>query len=139
MPQRIQLSRTKGYRKPVGAIVVSRPWKWGNPFRVGETVTKLNPLFPYLARTLPGSEDPSTWGRWSFDAVTAYDPHAVVEAHGWWLIEQPELMLSLHELRGRDLACWCPLLDADGRPAPCHADTLIALANEEVSTDARHE
>jgi hypothetical protein len=28
------------------------------------------------------------------------------------------------ELRGRDLACYCPL---DG---PCHADVLLALANE---------
>lgn len=32
-PQRIQLSREKGWRKPEGAIVVSRPSKWGNPFR----------------------------------------------------------------------------------------------------------
>ena len=28
------------------------------------------------------------------------------------------------ELRGRDLACYCPL---DG---PCHADVLLAIANE---------
>jgi hypothetical protein len=34
MPERIQLRRTKGWRKPEGAIVVSRPSKWGNPFRV---------------------------------------------------------------------------------------------------------
>lgn len=35
-PQRIQLSRKKGYRKPEGAIVVARPSKWGNPFKVGD-------------------------------------------------------------------------------------------------------
>jgi hypothetical protein len=29
----------------------------------------------------------------------------------------------LCELKGRDLACWCPL---DG---PCHADVLIEIAN----------
>jgi hypothetical protein len=34
MPQRIQLRRTKGWRKPDGAVVVSRPTKWGNPHRV---------------------------------------------------------------------------------------------------------
>jgi hypothetical protein len=28
------------------------------------------------------------------------------------------------ELRGRDLACYCPLDE------PCHADVLLALANE---------
>jgi hypothetical protein len=35
MPKRIQLRRTRGWRKPAGVIVVSRPSKWGNPFRVG--------------------------------------------------------------------------------------------------------
>jgi hypothetical protein len=33
-PQRIQLRRTRGWRKPDGAIVVSRPTKWGNPYAV---------------------------------------------------------------------------------------------------------
>lgn len=28
------------------------------------------------------------------------------------------------ELRGKDLACWCPL------DRPCHADVLLKLANE---------
>ena len=28
------------------------------------------------------------------------------------------------ELRGRDLACYCPLAD------PCHADVLLAVANQ---------
>ena len=35
MPERIQLRRTKGWRKPDGAVVVARPSRWGNPFRVG--------------------------------------------------------------------------------------------------------
>jgi hypothetical protein len=35
VPQRIQLHRTKGWRKPEGAVVVARPSRWGNPFRVG--------------------------------------------------------------------------------------------------------
>ena len=30
------------------------------------------------------------------------------------------------ELRGRDLACWCPL------DQPCHADVLLELANGEA-------
>lgn len=30
---------------------------------------------------------------------------------------------SLHELTGKDLACWCSL------DAPCHADVLLELAN----------
>jgi hypothetical protein len=35
MPARIQLRRSKGWRKPAGAVVVARPSRWGNPFRVG--------------------------------------------------------------------------------------------------------
>lgn len=34
MPRRIQLSRKRGWRKPEGAVVVSRPSKWGNPFTI---------------------------------------------------------------------------------------------------------
>jgi len=30
--------------------------------------------------------------------------------------------LDLHELRGKDLVCWCA-------PLPCHADVLLELAN----------
>src|SRR3984893_18486835 len=35
VPVRIQLRRTKGWRKPDAAVVVARPSRWGNPFRVG--------------------------------------------------------------------------------------------------------
>ena len=33
--KRVQQQRTKGWRKPEGAISVARPHKWGNPFVVG--------------------------------------------------------------------------------------------------------
>ena len=32
-PLRQQRQRTKGWRKPEGAVCVSRPSKWGNPFK----------------------------------------------------------------------------------------------------------
>ena len=35
VPIRIQLRRTNGWRKPAGAVVVARPSRWGNPFRIG--------------------------------------------------------------------------------------------------------
>jgi hypothetical protein len=31
----VQLRRTASWRKPAGAVVVSRPSRWGNPFVVG--------------------------------------------------------------------------------------------------------
>ncbi len=36
-PRRLQLSRRKGFRLPKGAIVVSRPTKWGNPYKPDKT------------------------------------------------------------------------------------------------------
>jgi hypothetical protein len=44
------------------------------------------------------------------------DSQLAVQSHVW---------ANLDQLRGRDLACWCAL---DG--TPCHADVLLALANE---------
>ena len=35
-PRRVQLSRKRGWRKPPGAVVVSRPTRWGNPFPMSE-------------------------------------------------------------------------------------------------------
>ena len=35
-PRRIQRRRTRGWRKPPGVVVVTRPGKWGNPFTVKE-------------------------------------------------------------------------------------------------------
>lgn len=36
MPQRVQLSRKKGWKMPPNTVKVSRPGKWGNPFSVAE-------------------------------------------------------------------------------------------------------
>ena len=33
MPERIQLRRTRGWRKPHDTVVVARPSRWGNPHR----------------------------------------------------------------------------------------------------------
>ena len=35
MPDRIQLSRAKGWKLPPNTVVVSRPSRWGNPLKVG--------------------------------------------------------------------------------------------------------
>lgn len=101
-PCRIQLSRAKGWRKPAGAVVVSRPSKWGNPFL------------------------PSVFGGMGQDsaalAVTAFSVDLV---GGRLKVSVADVR---RELRGKDLACWCPL-PADGKPDICHAAVLIEVAN----------
>lgn len=32
-PKRIQLSRKRGWRMPLNTVMVSRPSRWGNPFK----------------------------------------------------------------------------------------------------------
>lgn len=121
MPERIQLRRAKGWRMPPGAVRVDRATKWGNPFKVGEPITRDSPLWQYITPHLPG--DPS-----GLQSVTPLRRETVVAAHGWWFIEQPHLMVTVaEELGGRDLACWCPL-PAPGEDDICHAAFLLEMA-----------
>jgi len=39
-----------------------------------------------------------------------------------WIVKQPELMYSLHELHDKRLGCWC-------KPKKCHSDILLKLVN----------
>lgn len=118
-PKRIQLRRTKGWRKPEGAIVVALPSKWGNPWRVvprsrfeatvrtNDAIAGTFELYPRIPRT--GAH---------YWAMQYYRLH---------LGEHPELMEAARtELRGHDLACWCPL------DQPCHADVLLELVNSDA-------
>lgn len=115
MPKRIQRKRTKNWKMPEGAVYVGRPSMWGNPFVVHH----------------PGS---------SFEiamtpkmAVDAF--RSMVEKEGSWFSvplpwpkgKIPSQLTTVEdvkrELRGKDLACWCPL------DQPCHADVLLRIAN----------
>lgn len=80
---------------PADAIYVGRPSKWGNPFKIGKDGKGVY------------------WGR-----------EDVINFYKHWLEtnEQDGLMMDLHELKGRDLVCWCA-------PLPCHANVLLELAN----------
>lgn len=109
-PRRIQLRRTKGWRLPAGAVVVARPTKWGNPFRVD--------VF--------GREEAVTLYRFWLEG--RLDPAFLLKHR----VERPAP--SAEDIRaalaGKDLACWCPLLDREGRGVPCHADVLLRVAGE---------
>ena len=113
-PNRIQLSRKKGWRLPRAAVSVARPTMWGNPFRVGQysdDQARCVKAYERCIRDWPVRRQlVDTWRKAGGDVsvlklLASRDPTAVTQ------------------LRGRDLACWCPI------GAPCHADVLLRWAN----------
>lgn len=106
-PQRIQLRRTKGWRKPP-SITVARPTKWGNPL----------PISDYLVGY--GGADLDSERR----RMAVSDFRGILDGRWPYLAAYPTIDEVRAELRGHDLACWCPL------DQPCHADVLLELANQ---------
>jgi hypothetical protein len=110
-PQRIQLKRTKGWRMPANTVIVARPGKYGNRYIVNGALTL------HVDGEL--HEVP--------DRATAKRLHREELEH--WLTLRPDLVTPMLEaLRGRNLACWCPIGE------PCHADTLLEYANRPMAT-----
>lgn len=124
VPQRIQRKRTRGARLPENTVCVTRGTKWGNPFYIineegSPWVTDhRDPSMPVLnfdvRRLLNIAETaPLNWR----------DARRGIVA----LFRQQCCDRPLAELRGKNLACWCPLDE------PCHATVLLELANGPVS------
>ena len=117
---------------PEGAVYVGRPTIFGNPFR-----PILLPCCPnwdviddngvtYLIDHARAHKLP---GRTSKDEAAAECVRLFVADLTEWLgggrmAHDPALADAIRGLRGRDLACWCPL------DQPCHADVLLYIANQ---------
>lgn len=111
MPQRIQISRVKGWRMPPDTVKVDRSTKWGNPYR---------------------SDQPT-------EATARCGAMSAAEAFDLWLSGHPALqgdhperrariLADIGELHGKNLACWCGPRDI------CHADVLLRLARDAKPT-----
>lgn len=107
---RLQLSRKKGFRlkSPNGlpVVVVSRPSPWGNPYWKGRGC-RLAAASKY---------------RWALQFAQLLIANNVPfeNKRFQWIAEH------LEDLRGKNLACWCPLDIPDDH---CHAGVLLELAN----------
>jgi hypothetical protein len=109
MPIRIQRKLTKGWKMPPGVVYVGRPTIFGNPFDMSHGETRMSVL---------------TWYRmWLTGKKNKLGSDLLRE----------KVLANLYTLRGKDLACWCPLVDENGDPVPCHADILLQIANKEIS------
>jgi len=107
MAKRIQLKRTKGWRMPPNTVKVDRSTPWGNPFK---------PV--------------RTGDYWEIEDITGDSEILTLFATREAAVEASLILYRVYAatfdvtpLRGKDLACWC-------KPGePCHADTLLELAN----------
>ena len=104
MPNRVQLSRGRGWRMPPDTVKVSRPGRYGNPFPVGAEGPQ--------GMIAPDQESAvGLFRQMMFDgklrAATGYPSDEDIRA----------------DLRGKNLACWCKI------GTPCHVDVLIEIAN----------
>lgn len=113
-PKRIQRKRTKGWKMPEGAIAVTRPTEWGNPFKIGCHYRRGVGMFIYLQ---------------AYDYEDGYTTiSSATEAVDWFRWYMTRSVTRIQQIRdnlgGKDLACWCPL------DQPCHADVLLEIAND---------
>jgi len=110
MPKRIKLERKKGWKLPKNAKKVDRSTRWGNPFKVGKSASGFSIALPKVIQN-------------NYEAVEAYKYYLQT-----WLLIAPN---CVHELRGKDLACWCKLDEY------CHADVLLEVANAKTKAEKR--
>lgn len=120
MPERIQLKRTKGWRKPDKAVTVARPSPWGNPYTTAGAIEIGYASTEEQARLVVAAD----FGRWLLRLEPGdQDRYAVPGAHTATWYDRNWMWEHRDDLYGRPLACWCPL------DQPCHADALLAWAN----------
>ncbi len=113
MPTRVRLSRKKGWKLPPDTVSVARPGRWGNPFSVAPELAPGTPVGTRYTAMPTVAE-----------AVAAYRHWVESDPAGREVAQQ-----ARRELRGKNLACWCPL---DG---PCHAEVLLDIANRPPDKD----
>lgn len=111
MPCRLQIRRSKGWRLPANTLKVDRSTLFGNPF---PAIDHGHDHAVALYRA---------WiaGRRLNTRLTPASKKSLAR-------RRHEVLRALPTLRGKNLACWCPL-PGDGEPDRCHAAVLLALAN----------
>ena len=120
MPERIQLSRKKGWRMPPNTVKVDRTSMWGNHWVVWKDGTE-----GWFATRNSSEHHPVGTKEAGIDLAVqehARELNLRRNAYGFasWLLP----------LRGKNLACWC-------KPGtPCHADVLLKLANDAALDDS---
>ena len=114
-PKRVQRKRSKGFKLPENTKCVNRGTKWGNPFKVLEEDKS------WVVK----DSDNNYWGEIYDNKGDAIDKS--IECFSGWIDGKVLIKkLDLSELKGKNLACFCP------EGSSCHGDVLLKLANPEI-------
>lgn len=113
-PRRIQLRRVAGWRMPPDTVSCARPTLLGNPFSAKHFGQAQAVAMHEVWLREPNAQALG----YSGDLAGKLD--ALRDA----------VLQELPRLRGKNLACWCPLPEPYERDC-CHAATLLRMANEE--------
>ena len=120
MPMRIQMSKGPWRAANPDAVVVARPSRWGNLFRAAVYGRELS--LQLYAQALGGGWNPSLLDQ--NESNEYWDTtYGLTQTFRKRLGGGDLRGYVAAELRGKDLACCCPL------DVPCHADVLLELAN----------
>lgn len=119
-PRRVQLRRTKGWRMPPNTVKVDRSTRFGNPHDWRDWIEQ----WPFDGPRAPGGFDKE-----------GYYQEPEIDRDEWCRamatqafeedVRSGVIVLPIKELRGKNLACWCPHKSHKA----CHADVLLELAN----------
>jgi hypothetical protein len=90
-PRRVQRRRTKGWQMPANTVYVGRGSIWGNPFRVG--AARGDHLPPVTAE-----QAVRLFENWLTTPIAQ-------PRHG---VDRAVILNNLHQLRDKNLTCWCP-------------------------------
>jgi len=110
-PKRIQRKRIKGWKMPPNTVYVGRPGKFGNPFSFQYWIDAAGYSKMAAKQTVVDN--------FRYCLEKDSEPNNDEGAKRMRIIKR-----DLHELGGKNLACWCRLDE------PCHADVLLEFANE---------
>jgi Domain of unknown function (DUF4326) len=113
-PRRVRLAGDLYHpQAPPGVVNVTRPRRWSNPHPIGKPCRR-------CGAAVHDREEAIALFRRDLDEERLGPPSRRRGADA-----------ARRELAGRDLACWCPL------GQPCHADTLLEIANNPMHHPGR--
>ena len=138
MAERRQVKLMDRGSLPPDTVYVGHGSTWQNPFTKNGMTRFHKALHGHDPLTVEERAKQNVWlfAMWmGFGEHNSYD-----EATHRRLAKWKELIseTKIKDLRGKNLACTCPLTNPDGSKHPCHADVLLEIANQFESDDDIH-